>query len=241
MKTGGGFSKQADLILMGLAAPFLLVLPFTGCGPATPGGLEATASQRVHPVLIRNEHNPLANVTVEAGNPGISAESFTFTLSGTDDPNDIESLQLFYSGDKQDFEAANSFGEPVGPTDELVFSGHQKLSLGKNVFWLSVSLRRTADLGRRIDAACTLVRTSAGEVTPTDNTPDVRKRIGVALRDTWTTESIPIAFLRWPRLRRGPSCAFTTFGDGSRETCRKTSMSGWPAAPMAARLGSHSA
>ena len=182
MKTGGGFSKQADLILMGLAAPFLLVLPFTGCGPATPGGLEATASQRVHPVLIRNEHNPLANVTVEAGNPGISAESFTFTLSGTDDPNDIESLQLFYSGDKQDFEAANSFGEPVGPTDELVFSGHQKLSLGKNVFWLSVSLRRTADLGRRIDAACTLVRTSAGEVTPTDNTPDVRKRIGVALR-----------------------------------------------------------
>jgi sialidase-1 len=188
MKTGGGFSKQADLILMGLAAPFLLVLPFTGCGPATPGGLEATASQRVHPVLIRNEHNPLANVTVEAGNPGISAESFTFTLSGTDDPNDIESLELFYSGDQEEFGATNRFGDPARPADEVVFTGNQELSPGKNVFWLSVRLRPNAGLGHRTDAVCTSVETSAGVLIPpgvlipTDTTPGVRKRTGVALR-----------------------------------------------------------
>ena len=182
MKTGRGFLELADLIWMGLAVPFLLVLPLTGCGGEAPAGLEITTSQHVHPVLIRNEHNPLMRLTVEAVNAGVSAESFTFALSGTDEPKDIESLQLFYSGDKQDFEAANSFGDPVSPTDELVFRGHQEFSPGKNVFWLSVRLRPTADLGRRIDAACTSVQTSLGEVTPRDMSPDVRKRIGVALR-----------------------------------------------------------
>ena len=69
MKTGRGFPELADLILMGLAAPFLLVLSLSGCGGAAPSGLEITASQRVHPVLIRNEHNPLMRLTVEAENP----------------------------------------------------------------------------------------------------------------------------------------------------------------------------
>ncbi len=181
MKSGREFPKLPDLISMGLAAPVLL-LALAGCGGLRPGGLEITASQRVHPVLVRNEHNPLMRLTVAAEGPGVRAESFTFRLSGTDDPNDVESLQLFYSADREDFEAENSFGHPVGPTDALVFSGDQELSPGKNVFWLSVKLRPTADLGNRIDAVCTSVETSAGEATPKDKTPDLRKRLGVALR-----------------------------------------------------------
>ncbi len=182
MKTGRCFPKLANLISMGLAAPFPLVLTLAGCGGAAPSGLEITASQRVHPVLIRNQHNPLMRLTVEAEAPGVSAQSFTFRLSDTDELNDIESLQLFYSGDTEDFEAENPFGDPVSPTDELVFSGDQEFSPGKNIFWLSVRLRQTADLGHRIDAVCTSVETSAGKVTPNDKTPNLRKRVGVALR-----------------------------------------------------------
>ena len=147
-------------------------------------------------------------------------------MNGTDDPNDIESLELFYSGDGEDFQAGNRFGDPAGPAPELVFRGDRALSPGKNVFWLSVRLQSTADLGHRIDAVCTAVETSAGTVRPRDTTPEVSKRIGVALRkhmeDGVHTYRIP----RWPLLPRAPCCASMTCGDGSRETCRKTSTSG---------------
>ena len=182
MKTGRRSGKPTDPIRMKLAACLALVLAAAGCGGSAPAGLEVTASQRVHPVLIRNEHNPLMRLTVEARDPGLSARAFTFRLSGTDDPNDIESLELFFSGDGEDFQAGDRFGDPAGPAPELVFRGDRELSPGKNVFWLSVRLRPSADLGHRVDAVCTAVETSAGTARPRDTTPQVSKRIGVALR-----------------------------------------------------------
>ena len=182
MNATRGAPRLAGLIPTGLAALLLLVVSLAGCPGTDPARLGVSASQRVHPVLIRNEHNPLLRLTVEAEARGLTAESFTFALNGTDEPNDIESLQLFYSGDKEDFEPTNEFGAALTPNDELIFRGKQELSPGKNVFWLSVGLRQTADLGRSIDATCTSVQTSAGKAIPNDSSPGVRKRIGVALR-----------------------------------------------------------
>ena len=159
-----------------------LVLTAVGCGGPAPAELEVTASQRVHPVLIRNEHNSLMRLTVESGAPGQRVRSFTFRLSGTDDPNDIESLELFYAGDGENLQPGDRFGDPAGPTPELVFRGDRELPPGKHVFWLSVRLQPDADLGHRVDAVCTAVETSAGTVEPGDATPRVSKRIGVALR-----------------------------------------------------------
>ena len=59
MKTGRGSTRPADPVRMKLAACLALVLAAAGCGGPAPAGLEVTASQRVHPVLIRNDHNPL--------------------------------------------------------------------------------------------------------------------------------------------------------------------------------------
>ena len=182
MKTERRSTRPADPVRMKLAACLALVLAAAGCGGPAPAGLEVTASQRVHPVLIRNDHNPLMRLTVEAKDPGLSARSFTFRLNGTDDPNDIESLELFYSGDGEDFQAGDRFGDAAGPAPELVFRGDRELSPGKNVFWLSVRLQPSADLGHRVDAVCTAVETSAGTARPRDTTPEVSKRIGVALR-----------------------------------------------------------
>ena len=182
MKIGKGFGKPANPVRLELGACLALVLAAAGCGGPARAGWEVTASQRVHPVLIRNDHNPLMRLTVEAKDPGLSARSFTFRLSGTDDPNDIESLELFFSGDREDFQAGDRFGDAAGPAPELVFRGDRELSPGKNVFWLSVRLRPSADLGHRIDAVCTAVETSAGTAKPRDKTPQVSKRIGVALR-----------------------------------------------------------
>ncbi len=182
MKTGRGFPRLTRQSSMRNAV-FLLLLPaLQGCAGIFSGSLEITASQRVHPVLIRNEHNPLLRLTVEAQGAGHTAGLFLFKLSGTDDLNDIESLELFYSGDQEELGVENRFGDPARPAEQVVFTGNQELSPGKNVFWLSVRLRPTAELGNQTDASCTSVNTSAGVLTPTDTTPGVRKRIGLALR-----------------------------------------------------------
>ncbi len=182
MKTATDFAPSANPVRTRLGACLAVVLAAAGCGGPAPAGLEVTASQRVHPVLIRNEHNSLMRLTVEAKAPGQRVRSFAFRLSGTDDPNDIESLELFHSGDGEDLQAGNRFGDPAGPAPEVVFQGDRELPPGKHVFRLSVRLQPDADLGHRVDAVCTAVETSAGTVKPRDETPGVSKRIGVALR-----------------------------------------------------------
>jgi sialidase-1 len=144
--------------------------------------VNATAAQRVHPVLIRNEHSALMRLTVQVKQQDVKATSFAFSLRGTDDKNDIESLQMFYTGDQGEFSPRSSFGDPAKPADNPTFCGNQKLQPGANVFWLSCRLDPTADLSHQVDAVCTSIRTSAGNVTPSDDTPGVRKRIGIALR-----------------------------------------------------------
>ena len=176
------------------------VLTSSSCAATDVG---ATTNQRVHPVLIRNDHSELIRVTVEVGQPDVRATSFAFSLPGTDELEDIETLRLFYAGDKGSEEldhvhsgssfpvdkqellaelTATPFGEPSEPAAELTFRGDQALRPGANVFWLACKLRPTADLSRKVAAQCTKVETSTGTVTPSDSTPGVRKRIGIALR-----------------------------------------------------------
>ena len=169
----------------------------------TPAGITATSSQRVHPVLIRNEHNPLIQVVVDVKRPGVHATRFTFSLRGTDDLNDIDSLRLYCSGEKRPREldqirsginflgdrqavlaelAGKPFGVLSAPSTVLTFSGDQVLRKGTNVFWLSCTLRTGASLSHKVDAHCTAIETSEGKVTPRDATPGIRKRIGFSLR-----------------------------------------------------------
>ena len=113
----------------------------------------ATTGQRVHPVLVRNDHSELIRVTVEVGQPDVRATSFAFSLGGTDQLEDIETLRLFYAEDKgsealdhvhsgssypvdkQELLAeltATPFGDPSEPAAELTFSGDQVLRPGTN-------------------------------------------------------------------------------------------------------------
>ena len=163
----------------------------------------ASNSQRVHPVLIRNEHNALVHVVVEAGRADVRATAFTFSLHGDDELNDLENLRLFYSLDKRPLEldqlragtpssadsqallaalTGTGFGQPSRPATELTFRGDQALRQGTNIFWLSCKLSPAASLSHKVSARCTAIETSAGTVTPRDDTSLVRKRIGIALR-----------------------------------------------------------
>jgi sialidase-1 len=186
-------------------------------------GVSAICVQRVHPVLIRNEHNSLVQVVVDVTRPGLQAKQFTFSLRGTDDLADIDSLRLYYSGEKQPAEldqirsginfagdrqavltamTGTSFGALARPSGSLTFDGVQLLRKGRNVFWLSCTLRAGANMDHKLDAHCTEVLTSDGKVVPRDATPGIRKRIGFSLRQHYEngvhTSRIP-ALARTPK------------------------------------------
>ncbi len=148
----------------------------------TPVGIKAVAQQRVHPVLIRNDHNPLLEVKVEITQKSVFLHSLTFSLEGTDDLGDVESLQVFSPGDKQNYSTLATFGDRTKPTREVVFRGNMRLRRGVNILWLSCRLSSTASLSHKVDATCMKIETSAGIITPRPETAGVRKRIGIALR-----------------------------------------------------------
>lgn len=188
--------------------------------------VEATAMQRVHPVLIRNEYNGLVIVAVEVTDPGVRVTELTFALDGTDDLHDIESLELFFSdrhhprllddcrngknfrgdprGDRRSITAELTvpFGTAGPPAPVVTFRGDRLLAPGTNYFWLSCKLRSDADLLHKVDATCTNIETSAGTISPKDQTPGVRKRIGYALRKRYDdgvhTSRVP-AFAATPK------------------------------------------
>lgn len=146
-------------------------------------GLTASATSPVHLVLIRNEHGPLLRVVVDAADPkDVRVKAVSFKLDGTDDLGDLDSLTLFSTRDKEEFASTARFGEPVKPASTVTIRGERALRAGKNVFWLSCLLKETANLSHRVAGACTAIETTGGKLTPSDGSPGVRHRIGVALR-----------------------------------------------------------
>ena len=176
------------------------------CGFAAQGAvdkLSATALQRIHPVLLRHNHNCLLQVIVNVSSGPVKITAFTFSLEGTDDLGDLETLQLFYSaqhkpqqldslrsgirfsGDRQTVRkqlTGAPFGGQVRPAAEVTFTGTRSLPAGEHIFWVSCRLRTGAKLTHQVDVQCQSIQTSAGVVTVRDLTPNVRKRIGIALR-----------------------------------------------------------
>ncbi|MCC6863152.1 MAG: exo-alpha-sialidase, partial [Bryobacterales bacterium] len=165
-------------MLCGTAA----VLLAAGCGRA-PAGITATVTERVHPVLIRNDHNELLELLLDVRREDpVSLRSVTCRLDGTSDPGDLESLEMFGTGGKREFAPGAAFGTPARPAAEITFRGDQPLRAGPNVFWLSARLKADADLSRRVAAVCTAATTSAGRLVPQGSAAGIRRRIGVALR-----------------------------------------------------------
>ena len=156
----------------------LVLAPAAACAAQ----LEAVTRQLARPVLIRNEHNTLLRLTVSAERPFVQLKSITVSLEGA---GDLESLQFYLTGGEAEFSSDKPFGERMRAGKTVVFKGHARLGAGANDFWLSCRARADADLSHTVDASVTAVETSAGRIAPRDETPHVRKRIGVALRRHW--------------------------------------------------------
>jgi sialidase-1 len=172
-----------------LGSLLLIAAPVLAADQDGNSTLTAEVRQRVHPVLISNDHNPLFHLVVSADASFVTVESIAVSLAGTDDVADVDSLQLFFTSDGEQFSPKASFGEAIHleatAGNAIVFRGHARLQSGENHFWLSCRMSSAADLDHKLDATCIRIETSAGPIGPTDQTGGVRKRIGIALRKHW--------------------------------------------------------
>lgn len=145
--------------------------------------IAVTASRRVQPLLIRNEAGALLQIVVEVpSGKDVRLQALHVTLDGTDDPGDLESLTVFATADKLEFTPKTAVGKSLAAARSLTFRVDRALRPGKNVFWLSGRLQPAADLSHRVRAVCTSVETTAGKHAVKDLSPNVRQRIGIALR-----------------------------------------------------------
>lgn len=159
------------------------VLPITVHSQDSTQRVSAVTGSPVYPLLIRNEHGPVAQIVINTEKDvEAKLESLTFSLQGTDELTDIAELRLFASGDQGEFQAKTQIGDATLPTAEVVFRCDLPLKPGKNVLWLSSRLNDSADLMRHIAATCTSIGTSLGQLVPKDLTPGRRHSIGIALR-----------------------------------------------------------
>ena len=153
------------------------------CTANEPASIQATSLTPIHPVLIRNEHGPLTRIIIDVADAtDVAVTAVEFQLAGTDDLSDVESLTLFRTGDNEVFSPENQFGDQSTPKSTIEFRGQQTLTAGRNVFWLSGRLKNSANLSHHVLATCTKVVTNNGIIMPTNGSPGIRHRIGVALR-----------------------------------------------------------
>src|SRR5207302_1113359 len=109
--------------------------------------VKVTTARPVHPVLIRNDHNPLLQIIVEVqGAKEERLKAIHFTLDRSDDVADLASLALFATGDKEVFAPVAPFGKALDSARAVAFRDDLALRRGKNLFWLSGKLKSSADL-----------------------------------------------------------------------------------------------
>lgn len=153
-----------------------------------------SGTTRTVPLLVRNEWNPVFEVTVDVqGNEGsMPLEEVEFTLSGSLDLNSIEKVEVIQSVPPQpawfnvvdlaNHQELKLFGSSMLLAKRMVVSGKSLLERGENHFLVSVKLKDSADVSQTLAVRCPAV-TVAGKryelESPKETTP---LRLGIALR-----------------------------------------------------------
>ena len=143
---------------------------------------DAITKKRAMPVLIRKEHNSLLQLTITTRQPNVTLRSIVVSCTGA---ANLDSLQFYYSNPDVESASEKAFGERLSAQSTMAFQGNVRLNAGANEFWLSCRLRLEANLTETVSAHIESIETSAGRIVPRATTPNVEKRIGIALRKHW--------------------------------------------------------
>ncbi|QHJ07978.1 cadherin domain-containing protein [Hymenobacter busanensis] len=102
----------------------------------------------------------------------LSAQSFSFTTTGTTAVANIDAARVFYTGTSSTFATTTAFGSAVvNPNGAFAISGSQQLSTGTNYFWLVYDVDASAPNGNLLDATATGLTIGGTAYAPTNPAP----------------------------------------------------------------------
>lgn len=163
--------------------------------PSMPKRVESiTARQRTVPLLLRNEWNPVFDVTVNVqGNEGgLMLEAVEVALSGSIDLSAIDKVEVIASAsprpawfnivDLKNHADLTLFGSSTASSSEMKLQGHAPLNRGENHFLVSVKLKESADVSQTLRVSCPEVTISGKQHRPVATEESSPLQIGHALR-----------------------------------------------------------
>ncbi|MFD0895635.1 exo-alpha-sialidase [Luteolibacter ambystomatis] len=152
--------------------PFLLT--FTNAA-------EVATVQPVCPVLVGQEINPVLGFKVTLDQPA-KLEGIEAALTGTSRIQDVERVRIFRGKEASASAGGEAVAELAPKTGAMSRSCDLTLEAGVHWFWLSVELKKTADIDGRVDAALNRLKIGGAVVEPAISSPEGSQRIGLLLR-----------------------------------------------------------
>ncbi|HRR17044.1 MAG TPA: exo-alpha-sialidase [Bacteroidales bacterium] len=148
-----------------------------------------TVRQFQVPVLKNRENNPVLQIKISVpdSDKNLNVRRFRITSSGCDNHEDIENVQILFTGVDSLWPGNNTvkgiFGKAEKISRVLNFKGEQTLSTGDNYFWVVCNLNQSASLHNRIDFGFSSVRvTGCRKMEVIEINTGIRQRVGVAVR-----------------------------------------------------------
>jgi sialidase-1 len=150
---------------------------------AEPTQVAIVQKNRVHPVLIRNRHNEVGQLTIDVrGDQEVTLRGLDLSFNGTSELSDIEMVELIQSNATSKFMPGQTLGQTTPPQTTMTFDPPVTLRPGKQVYWLSCRLKGSASIDRRVQVTATAGDTSFGHIPINCKGSLSPHRVGVALR-----------------------------------------------------------
>ena len=138
--------------------------------------------QPVFPVLTLKEHNPVLKMQIIRENKdSYVLQRVKFTMDGTTQPDQVESISLFMSGKEGAFATEQQFGQSVSAANDIVFADEYPVDTDTLFLWVSMKLKPVIDLTGRVNFHCMGIKTDRGNIQASVNSAK-GLRVGVALR-----------------------------------------------------------
>lgn len=163
----------------------LLLFLFAGLAGCQTSQKSFTAIQckTIRPAFIRADDNPLLSIKIN--NPSeeeITIKEITLSTEGTNNPDDIESVNLYFTGNAEQFSPTVLFGKTQQNPHALTFKGMQTLKPGNNYFWVSGRIKENASLQNKINFVCQSIQAEEGKIILQDSGTLIPSSIGIVVR-----------------------------------------------------------
>ena len=119
-------------------------------------------------------------ITTDGCSSILPLSDVVLNTNGSSDTNDINSVQLYYTGNSSVLGVTNSFNSS-SLTNQITLSGTQQLVYGDNNFWLTYDIKSGANQGNVVDGIIDSVIINNQTFIPSNNNPNGNRMIDTAM------------------------------------------------------------